>query len=289
MANSAFLPKLRHNQAMPFTLAHAAAVLPLRKLKLVWSAVVIGTFAPDFTLFLALPDPQRESHELPQLLTFALPMALLTLWLFHRLVKRPLVELAPEGLRLRLTPCVRPFPFAGLRRFATIVGSICIGMATHVLWDSFTHQRTWAYYRWAWLRAPGSCLLFGHWLVLPHFKLLQFASSVVGCLALALWFVLWYRDTAPATAATQAAFAPSRRFGIVSALLVLPWIVAAAFALRGGYQADDFHRPAVVVNYLVILPAAILAIELLLYGLLTTRILSSARAGGSRNSGLALR
>ena len=44
---------------MPFTLAHAAAALPLRRFKLVWSALVIGSFAPDFWLFMGLPGRIR--------------------------------------------------------------------------------------------------------------------------------------------------------------------------------------------------------------------------------------
>jgi hypothetical protein len=33
---------------MPFTVSHAAAVLPLRKLNLISSAFIVGSMAPDF-------------------------------------------------------------------------------------------------------------------------------------------------------------------------------------------------------------------------------------------------
>lgn len=263
---------------MPFTLAHAAAVLPMRRLKLVWSAVVIGTFAPDFSLFLALHDPYRDSHRWPQLLTFALPMALLSLWLFHRLLKRPLIELAPEGVRLRLVQYTRPFPFLGMRRFAAIVGSILLGMATHVLWDTFTHPYTWAYYRWDWLQEPTVYTLFGELHVTPHFKMLQLLSSALGCLAVAAWVAVWYRDTTPAEASRRPVFPSGWRLGIAGTLLLFPWVVGTLLALQNGYEGLEFLHINVITHYLVLLPASLLTIEVLLYSLFTTRILRLEQA-----------
>src|SRR5581483_12465816 len=48
---------------VPFTLAHPAAVLPLRRRGLVFSALVVGSMAPDFEYFFGLKRP--ISHTMP--------------------------------------------------------------------------------------------------------------------------------------------------------------------------------------------------------------------------------
>ena len=126
---------------MPFTLAHAAAALPLRRTGLVWSALVIGTFAPDLEYFIILSPENRYGHTLTGAILLSLPLALTTLWLFHRFVKAPLIELLPERLRGRLDNNRSEFHFLGPARFLWIVVSILLGIATHVLWD-FSHTQT---------------------------------------------------------------------------------------------------------------------------------------------------
>ena len=51
--------------SMPFTLSHVAAVLPFRKLNLVWSAFVVGTMAPDFPYIVGNTDNRGLGHEFP--------------------------------------------------------------------------------------------------------------------------------------------------------------------------------------------------------------------------------
>jgi len=261
---------------VPFTLAHAAAALPLRRFKLVWSALVVGTFAPDIQLFLGLSG-HRESHRLPQLLTFSLPMGLVVLWIFHRLLKRPLVELAPDPLRIRLLPYLRRFEFAGIRRFGAIVLSLCIGIMTHLLWDSFTHAHTWAYEHWAWLRIPETIVILGHGRVILHCSLLQYASSIIGCAALAVWIVLWYRSTSPVTTVKQPVFTPARRVIIAAAMLCLPWILGLWLAAQKGHEPADFLHAKTFADYLVLLPGTMLWLELIMYGIFTTRLLKLQR------------
>lgn len=258
---------------MPFTLAHAAAALPMSRLKLIWSALVIGTFAPDIWLFMGLPAPHHESHDLTHLLTFALPMAVLQLWVFHRVLKRPLVELAPEGLRLRLAPYMGRFEFGGWRRITAILGSIGLGMATHILWDSFTHPYTWAYERWAWLRQPEYIDLFGQPRMILNFEILQLASSVLGCVALAAWLVGWYRSTSPVGELRKPIFGPGARFAISLLMLSLPWVAALWLANERGRDAEDFLHIHTFASYLVLLPFGLLALELLVFALITRHIL----------------
>ncbi|WP_199224473.1 DUF4184 family protein [Serinibacter arcticus] len=87
---------------MPFTLAHPAAVLPLRRGPLVTAALVAGALSPDVPYFLPLPryagawyEPfvnATTSHAWPGALTVAVPTAavLLAVWWF---VRAPLADL----------------------------------------------------------------------------------------------------------------------------------------------------------------------------------------------------
>ncbi len=260
---------------MPFTVAHAAAALPVRRLKLIWSAFVIGTLAPDFEAFLTLSDFPRDGHHFPGVLTFTLPAGLLTLWLFHRFLKEPLVELAPDGLRLRLLPYVGEFQFSGLRRFAAIVGSMALGVATHLLWDSFTHSYTWPYNHFAWLQETNTVYLPNGPHLLSHVNLLQHLSSVLGCVALAIWFIVWYRRTEPAaTPAHRPTFTQGLRLSIAALILALPWLLAAFLAYLRGHVAEDFLHVRTFARYLVLLPGSLLALEVLVYAVVANRLLT---------------
>jgi hypothetical protein len=207
---------------MPFTLSHAAAALPLRRLKLVTSALVIGTLAPDFEYFLRLAPDDGYGHTLRGTFLLTLPLALVTLWLFHTFVKLPLIGLFPEGIKRRLVNHVDEFRFAGVARFALIVVSILAGIATHLVWDSFTHSGTRLYRSWPFLRQPIKVLFFG---LIPAYKIFQHASTIVGIVALSIWMLLWYRNAKPSIQALSENMRPPRR------ILVL--VVVTAIALAG--------------------------------------------------------
>jgi hypothetical protein len=68
---------------MPFTLSHAAAVIPFRRTRLVMSALVMGCFAPDFPNLLFLSPDKSYGHTISGMFLLDLPLALAALWLFH--------------------------------------------------------------------------------------------------------------------------------------------------------------------------------------------------------------
>jgi|SRR5882672_9371018 len=205
---------------MPFTLAHAAAALPLRRLRLVRSALVIGTFAPDFEYFLRLAPYDGYGHTLRGTFLLTLPTALIVLWLFHAVVKAPVVELLPDGIQSRLAKDAGEFRFGGTSKFAMIVVSILVGVGTHLVWDSFTHPNTWPYRRWAALHAPIRIPVLG---ATPVYKLFQHGSTAIGIGVLSVWILLWYRKTEPHSEATKNGISRSQR------LIVMAGIISAAF------------------------------------------------------------
>ncbi|KRV49219.1 hypothetical protein AQ490_03160 [Wenjunlia vitaminophila] len=138
---------------MPFTVSHAAAVLPLVRADgtgrgpLLASALVAGSFAPDVpfyadTLVGGVYGFGSFTHTPWGLLTVdvLLTAALLALWW---LLREPLLALVPgryrggvaayligTGWRQRSWPAL-----AGAFWLSAVVGA-----ATHVGWDSFTHE-----------------------------------------------------------------------------------------------------------------------------------------------------
>ncbi len=254
---------------MPFTLSHAAAALPLRRLKLVTSALVIGTLAPDFEYFLRLAPDDGYGHTLQGAFLLTLPLALVALWLFHAFVKLPLVGLFPDGVERRLVNHLEEFRFAGTARFVLIVVSILAGIATHLVWDSFTHSGTWLYRSWPFLRQPMKVLFFGP---IPAYRVFQHTSTIVGIAALSIWLLWWYRNTKPFVQPLSQS-PPTRRKLVVLAVL-------AAIALAGA-TVRSIIAAGIPANYLaerrfaglwVVTLISLLWWQLVFYGFLRTRL-----------------
>ena len=146
---------------MPFTVSHAAAVLPFRKLNLVWSAFIVGSMAPDFPYVIGNTEHRDMGHHLPGLVLFTIPAAYVVLWLFHNVVKRPVIGLLPSGMQARLRAQAGEFRLGGAGRFLAISVSLLLGIATHVVWDSFTHSYTWAWRDFRWLHQRVEIPLLG--------------------------------------------------------------------------------------------------------------------------------
>lgn len=130
--------------AVPFTLIHPALVLPLRHLPRRWVSVtglVAGSMAPDFEKFAKMRSVNHYSHTWPSLLYFTLPVGLALTFVFHLVVRNPLVWHLPAGMRKRLQGHLR---FDWCRHFAgyypAVFASLLLGGASHLLWDSFTHR-----------------------------------------------------------------------------------------------------------------------------------------------------
>jgi hypothetical protein len=200
------------NCSMPFTLAHPAAALPFRKTRLVFSAVVVGSMAPDFEYFLWLSPQGRYFHSLPGLIIYTLPVALAVLWLFHRSVKFAVLRLLPNSVRMRLS--FTDFSFGNARRFALLVLSMFVGALTHVLWDSITHNESWLVQNWPPLHQKVMML---RWLIhrpIMVYVILQYLSGLIGMGILLLWFIAWFRKTAPVYT-IDSPLSRGTKFGIV--------------------------------------------------------------------------
>ncbi|MBC9712069.1 DUF4184 family protein [Streptomyces sp. TRM66268-LWL] len=141
---------------MPFTLSHAAAVLPLVRRDgtgrgpLLPSAMIAGSFAPDLTYFAAsvLPGAMEFgtfTHSWPGVLTAdaAITALLVAAWL---LLREPVIALLPHTWQGRALGLLRgrtwhQRPRGPLLLWAYL--SAVLGAATHTVWDAFTHHDRW--------------------------------------------------------------------------------------------------------------------------------------------------
>lgn len=232
------------------------------------SALVIGTFAPDFEYFIRLGPRGRFGHTIPGALVLTLPVALATLWIFHRFVKTPVVRLLPHGLQSRLAKYLEEFQFRGARRFLLIVASTLLGIATHLFWDSFTHVNTWLWRRWEFLREPISAPVLG---TIPHYKLLQWASTVAGMAVLLVWFVYWYRDAEPARESRAPLMPVLRRIAVISCVTLIALGGAALHAYFIVGVPETFGRMKHFGVDFVITSIVLAWWQLVIYGVISSK------------------
>jgi hypothetical protein len=171
---------------MPFTFAHPAAILPLRRSRFLQTVpLIIGSLVPDVPYYFPARIMNRiylDTHTLYGSFSICLPlgMALLILTL---LLREPLTVLLGARVRWICLRSIERFTERPLHWPIALL-SILIGAWTHIAWDSFTHQTGWTTTRVAALSAPIS--VFGWDTETAH--LLQYVSSVFGLVVLAIWF-----------------------------------------------------------------------------------------------------
>jgi hypothetical protein len=151
---------------VPLAPAHPAVVLPLQRLGLPLSALVVGAVAPDAPVYLPVGVSYRATHSGGGLaVDVVIGLAVLGLWV--ALLRDAVVDLTP-ALRRRL-PARAPL---GRRAWLLAPPALAIGSATHVLWDSCTHD-------WGFV-VQGSGLLREDYGPLPLYRWLQHVSTVAG-------------------------------------------------------------------------------------------------------------
>ncbi|WP_404960715.1 DUF4184 family protein [Streptomyces sp. 147326] len=260
---------------MPFTLSHAAAVLPaIRRTgrargPLVASALVLGSFAPDTFYFTdaivgGVMAYGSFTHSLPGVFTLdaVLTAALVGCWL---LLREPLIALLPRGWRGRVHAFVRGEHWSARRLpalAAWFYASAVVGSLTHVVWDSFTHGDRWGTNALPELEEP---LAFG----LPLYSYLQYGTSAVAACAL-LWFTVTALRRLPASPA-PASVPVLGRAEIWGALALVVGCVAVGVTMRVIRFFTFFDRirtPLDIIPTVCFGAGGGLAVALLLYGVL---------------------
>jgi hypothetical protein len=213
---------------VPFTLAHPAAVLPLRGVRHLRTApLILGAMVPDLPYYLPggiaryvpVTHAFGQSFTVDLVLGYALLASLVVL-------QRPLTALLSARARAL---CLRALlPFHRLIEWVFAAPAILLGVWTHLLWDSFTHKDGWIVHRVEALSAP---LALGPYNTTVYHAL-QYLSSVVGLCVL----VLWYGRLATPAVSVGARAARS------AAGPVLLLVVTAALLIGGVQAVENFEH-----------------------------------------------
>jgi hypothetical protein len=204
---------------MPFTLSHPALVLPLRRTALPFSALFIGAMTPDFNYFIL--EKTMDAHTIPGVFTFCLPLGLILYFVFHLVLKYPVIDLFTKRHAGFLTIHARHAKPGSIRQFPFLVLALCIGAFSHLFWDSFTHFNGWFVVHAHWMRHV--LVSFGP-LSITLYRTIQHISSVTG---LTILYIAYRR--AYINRPAQVPYEPILNNTLRKTLLfVFPVVIAAA-------------------------------------------------------------
>jgi hypothetical protein len=213
---------------MPFTFSHPALIVPFlyARKRYQWisaTGLIIGSMAPDAEKFFRLKLASQHSHTVASIFYFSCPVSLGLAFLFHWLVRRPLIAHVPAVLHQRLNKYANFNWLSYCRRHPWgVLFSILLGSALHLFWDSFTHDNT----------VLTSAVPYADDLVwvgnktMPLWQLVALGSSVAGGLinGLAIWKMPVYQASP-----VPGASAIFRYWGIVTLVAIVldtAWVLA---------------------------------------------------------------
>lgn len=131
---------------MPFTFSHPAIILPLNYLrvcKLSQTSLIIGSLVPDFEYFFWMEDRKEWLHTWYGFIYLGIPLTIVLAFLFHNIIRDPLINNMPLALQLRLKVYTS---FNWNKKWKTqwiwIIASTFIGGVSHFIWDFFTHANS---------------------------------------------------------------------------------------------------------------------------------------------------
>jgi hypothetical protein len=205
--------------AVPMTLSHPAAVVPLRRSGLPMSAMVIGSMVPDVPLFLGWRQGYVMSHSWTGAVTVDLAATLVLLTGWNSVVRDALVDLAPAAVRGRLAARNR----LSQRQWLLTPAAAVLGSLTHLVWDAFTHRNRWGVALFDWLQADLGPL--------PGYKWAQYTSGVIGLLVVIGTSIAFLRSR-------PSSHSPRPR-SLPAPLLPLLVAAAAGYGLIAGLAQGD--------------------------------------------------
>jgi len=164
---------------MPLTFAHPAIVLPLNYLPKRWfslTGLIVGSVVPDFEYFIRMKVYSIYSHTWFGLIWFDLPLAFLLTFIYHNIVRDMFVNNLPSMLHCRLSIYKR-FNWSKYvkKNLLVVVMSILIGAASHLLWDSFTHENGYFVVAFNMINRINVLGLY-----MPLYKVVQHLSTLAG-------------------------------------------------------------------------------------------------------------
>ena len=260
---------------MPYTPCHMAIMIPVSRRPLVPSALAVGAMTPDIEYFLSCSLIRSEIHAWPDGLLWGVPLGLAALWLWHAVLKRPFLMLLPEQHQERLVRHAEAFCFLPASRFCWILVSIVLGIASHILWDAFTHADGWFVAAIPCLRIE---LLELSRLRIPVYRLLQHVSSFVGGAAMCIWYLNWYSQARPDPLPTTLTLTPEAKAISILCLFLATILPACVRMLPGLWRVRDLESFSNVAGQAAITGFTCGAIAAIILSLLLIRHMSNLKS-----------
>jgi uncharacterized membrane protein YjjB (DUF3815 family) len=158
------------------------------------------------------------------------------LWIFQRIMKLPLLSLAPRSHQQRLAALAKPFCWGAAGRFALIVASLLLGALSHLAWDAFTHDSGLVVRNLPDMRVP----LEEFGTHRPLYNVLQHGSSLLGLTLLVFWYWRWFKRTPPQPVPVYLQINARMKRWIVGSILALSISLAAVYAYSYSYHLASF-------------------------------------------------
>lgn len=229
---------------MPFTFSHPAAILPatlLPKRAYSLTGLIIGSMAPDFEYFIRMKGLSIYSHDILGAFWFDLPLGLLLAFIYHNIVRDPLIANLPTVFRSRLTRFTTFNWTEYLRNhWYIVIPSLLVGTASHIIWDGFTHEN--GYFVKVLPILQHHFMLFGHWVLLCNAG--QHLSTLFGGLA-----VLFYILHLPADAQVKSDF--KIQYWLSISLLSLLIFILRVFLGSSHYRTFEYVIVTIIASGLI--------------------------------------
>ena len=246
---------------MPFTLAHPAATLPFQKFRLPLSALFVGAMAPDFSKFALLSPAKNIGHSWDGILWFCIPTGLLVLAVFHYILKEPLFSFIPLHHQSKVVPHLARFSFQK-SNLATICIAIAIGAATHLIWDSFTHDTGWSVRQ---LPILTTSLFSFHGRDIRLYKILQHGSTLLGFAVLTASYLRWFKQAASHDVDPEYRHKAEKKIGLLFVFGLIAAAPALVFAVKRTKHLTAFNS---LLGRFVVAACVLFLLQLLVYSVL---------------------
>lgn len=188
---------------------------------------------PDLLYFLPVSNTvdRKYGHELPGLILFSIPAAII-LWLLWRWwLRDAVIALLPTEEQQKWVANEQPFEWSSARAWVLIVIAVVIGVVSHIFLDGISHRDGWGVEHIGLLTQTSFRLANRD---LAVYKLLQYFGSLVGLGILAAWY-LWWSEHVHRDRTWKPQFSRTFRAAVIVAI--------AAVAAYASYRAAILYRP----------------------------------------------
>ena len=229
---------------------------------------------PDFGLLLPVGLARWQTHSLPALLSFCLPVGLCAYGLTHALIRPALLEVLPDGPYARLRRARVQSAWSHPGTWLAVIAALLFGALTHLIWDGFTHENARGVRLFPQLLDYGPEMA-GH--ALRLYKWLQYGSSVVGLVLVMMALGVWLRHAPAPQPRPRRRLASTERATWMCLYVALPAGAVAVLCLRLALRSPALLFTASSVGTLAVVAMRATAISLLLLsGLIRARLAAAA-------------